>query len=157
MTIEMNDELRAKLLKTSGADEVSSILAGAGQQATAEEIERIVAEVQYAAEHDGEHLSLDELDAVAGGGWIQNYNKSGCVATVEYNSDCWGEDGGCAAIHNTYYCQPVNVRCPKCGDKYMYKHNTRWIEGGQVGILRCPYCGTTKEVDIVIWDGLIPG
>lgn len=157
MAIEMNRELYAKLLKAGGAEEVASILEGAGQQATAEEIERIVAEVRRAVEHDGEQLSLDELDAVAGGGWIQEYDKHGCQATVEYGSDCWGEDGGCAAIHNTYYCKPVNVRCPKCGDKYMYKQTSRYSGGVQVGILRCPYCKTTKEVDYVIWDGLIPG
>lgn len=157
MAIEVNAELRAKLLKAKGAEEMASVLEEAGQQATEKEIERLAAEVQYASEHDGEQLSLNELDAVSGGS-SRNYTKDGCVATVEYNSDCWGEDGGCIAVHYSYAGKPVNVRCPKCGDRYMFKsHYIQYGDQEKIGVLACPYCKTERQVELSLWDALIPG
>lgn len=153
MALEITDDLRAKLLVAKDADEVAAIIADAGQEATTEEIDRIVGELRYAAEHDGMGLSLDELDAVAGGGWIRYYHKDGCAATVEFGSDCWGEDGGCSIINNTYMSRPVDVKCT-CG-RYMFKDYIH-VETG-MGVLSCPYCKRKIEIDKAIWDALVTG
>lgn len=156
MAIEMNDELQAKLRAAKDAGEVAAVLEAAGQQATAEEIERIASELQHVAAHDGEELSLDELDAVAGGGWIQDYKADGCVATVEYGSSCVGDDGGCIAIHFTYNYQPVNVKCT-CGHWMCKSLNKRVTAEGCVGELYCPYCKRKIWEDERVYDALIPG
>ena len=153
MAIEMTNELRGKLIVAQGEEEVRAILAEAGQEATAEEVERIVAEIAHAAEHDGEGLSLDELDAVAGGGWMRDYREYGCAATVEPGSDCWGTDGGCAALHNTYLNKPVNVKC-SCGH-YMYKDVIEVRPNGEFGVLICPYCKSRKEAPVEVYRALV--
>ena len=89
MAIEMTNELLVKLLK-AGSEQVEAVLKEEGIEATQDEIDRIKAELDGAAEHDGEALSLDELDAVAGGlkDWVWNYwyDEQGCAATVEFGS-----------------------------------------------------------------------
>ena len=77
MAIEMTNELLVKLLK-AGSEQVEAVLKEEGIEATQDEIDRIKAELDGAAEHDGEALSLDELDAVAGGlkDWVWNFLRS---------------------------------------------------------------------------------
>lgn len=158
MAIEMTNELLVKLLK-AGSEQVEAVLKEEGIEATQDEIDRIKAELDGAAEHDGEALSLDELDAVAGGlkDWVWNYwyDEQGCAATVEFGSKCYGVDGGCDFIHNHYIDGPVNVKC-SCGH-YMYK---KWIDHrpeGEVGVLRCPYCNSTLDIDPRVWSALERG
>ncbi len=68
-------------------------------------------------EREGKDLSLDELDAVAGGLGRSWYNE-GCAATVEPGSDCTGEDGGCMFVHYDYNGNPHKIPCPFCGARY---------------------------------------
>ena len=70
---------------------------------------------------------------------------------LEFGSKCWGEDGGCEYFHNHYIDQPVDVKCD-CGH-YMYK---KWTTGN-IGVLRCPYCDSTLEIDARAWHVLNPG
>ena len=111
MALELTDEVRGRLRNAQGTDEVAAILTDAGAQATEAEVERIAGELAYADEHDGEELSLDEMDAVAGG---RDFSETGCAATVEPGSNCWGEDGGCTFVHFSYVNGPSKYKGP-CG------------------------------------------
>ena len=156
MALELTYELRAALRKAK-PEEVEAILAKAGQEATEEEIERLKFELNRAAEHDGEEVSLDELDAVGGGDaiWERSYYMEGCAATVEFGSSCWGTDGGCSFVNIEYLGGPVNVKC-SCGH-YMYKDTIQLVcdtHEGAYGVLKCPYCKSTINVDARVYDGL---
>ena len=152
MAIEMTNELRAKLI-SARAEEVESILAEAGVEATQVEIDRFKFEIDRAAEHDGERISLDELDAVSGGSlWDYFYDRDGCFATVEYGSDCTLNDGGCDLLFNNYFRGPVNVQC-SCG-RYMFKYGLAGEPGSLHGVLKCPYCKNTIDVDMRVFTNL---
>lgn len=70
-----------------GSDEVVQIL----EEVVDGQIE--VEKVSHLGEHDGEALSLDEMEAVAGGAEDRDWLADGCAATVEPGSNCWGTDG----------------------------------------------------------------
>ena len=150
---ESRNELERKLLEAHSTEEVMAIMKDAGVEASAEEAEKAFEKVKEHRDSDGRELSLDELEAVAGGK-IYNYTSTGCQATVEFGSDCWGVDGGCTAIHNEYYYGPVNVQC-ECG-RYMHKEHLV-SEGNHelYGVLKCYYCGREIELDPRVYRILV--
>ena len=106
---EFSVELRSKLKKAASREEVEALLKA-----------------------DGQELSPDELEDVAGG---RDWMKDGCAATVEENSDCWGTDGGCA-ISNITYTNLPETYCRKCN-----KQSAIWIYDDEKYMQRCRYCG----------------
>ena len=95
--MEITKELKEKLLKAAGEDEVKAIL---GEGADDENVSRIWNEIR--THRDLEKLDDDELEAVNGGlspGDLiryflekRDFEKEGCAATVEHNSFCGSND-----------------------------------------------------------------
>ena len=81
-------------------------------------------------------LSEDELLAVSGG---RDYPVSGCAATVEFGSSCWGTDGGCARVNIRYNRPPLEMRCPRCGAQTVYQSHTI----GSVVFYGCASCSAS--------------
>ena len=88
MAIDRN-ELKKKVMEAAGAEEIMEIMKAAGEEITAEEAERFYEKVQD--KKTDRELSLDELEAVAGGE-DRDWLRDGCAATVEGGSDCYGTD-----------------------------------------------------------------
>ena len=110
---ELSKELIAKLKKAKNIEEVAALLKAYGQdEALAEEIWK---EIEDFLEKEGKELSLDELEAVAGG---RDWVEKGCAATVEPDSDCWRTDGGCFACNIDYTNAPCKQKCLYCGAKW---------------------------------------
>ena len=116
----------AELLKVDGMD-----VAGA---------KRAWEEVCYEREHQDEELSLDELDAVAGGS-SRDWLEEGCAATVEPDSYCWGTDAGCVFINVNYAIMPDWHSCDFCGAKYTMKFDFNTFGRNHTPEYKCRECG----------------
>ena len=141
------EELTKKAMEAASADEVMEIVRAAGEEITAEEAKQFFEKVQE--RRTDKALSLDELEAVSGG---RDWVTEGCAATVEWDSDCWGVDGGCLAIHYTYSREPTtDDRCPKCGARvYLegkYGVSTGFLQGYTWKEFICRNCGPYKVKD----------
>ena len=113
--LELDKELKAKLLKAKSPDEVAGFLKAAGQEADEEAAARIWEEI---AHHSADaELSLDELESVTGGA-DRDWLTDGCAATVEPKSWCWSEDR-CTIWDVTYDHQP-HCYCRECPTGIMY-------------------------------------
>lgn len=145
------EELEKKAIEAASAEEVMEIVRAAGEEITAEEAASFFKAVQE--RKADKELALDELEAVSGG---RDWVTEGCAATVEWDSDCWGVDGGCLAIHYTYSREPTtDDRCPKCGARvYLegkYGVSTGFLQGYTWKEFICRNCGPYKVKD----DGTI--
>ena len=148
----LTDELKTKLCSAKSEEEAAALLKDAGVDTPL--AERLWTELKHKREADGKELSLDELESVSGG--IRDWVTEGCAATVEWDSDCWGVDGGCLAIHYTYSREPTtDDRCPKCGARvYLegeYGVSTGFLQGYNWKEFICRNCGPYKVKD----DGTI--
>ena len=124
---KLSKELYSKLLLADSQKEVEELLKEGGREDVP--AQEVWEKVQERRAQDGQELSLDELEDVAGG---RNWWTEGCAATVETGSHCWGTDGGCSAVYYDYYRMP-NCKCPKCGrsahktkEAYMCKNCGEW-------------------------------
>ena len=145
------EELEKKAIEAASAEEVMEIVRAAGEEITAEEAASFFKAVQE--RKADKELALDELESVSGG---RDWVTEGCAATVEWDSDCWGVDGGCLAIHYTYSREPTtDDRCPKCGARvYLegeYGVSTGFLQGYNWKEFICRNCGHYKVKD----DGTI--
>ena len=145
------EELEKKAIEAASAEEVMEIVRAAGEEITAEEAASFFKAVQE--RKADKELALDELESVSGG---RDWVTEGCAATVEWDSDCWGVDGGCLAIHYTYSREPTtDDRCPKCGARvYLegkYGVSTGFLQGYNWKEFICRKCGSYKVKD----DGTI--
>ena len=140
---EISNELKAKLSKAQSVEEIAGLLKADGQdEALAEKIWR---ELEAARASDGAELSLEELEAVAGGVTSRNWWTEGCAASVEEGSDCWGTDGGCV-FHNISYYNFPKSKCPKCGGKCICSVLYHAPGGRYSGDkYRCKTCGEWTE------------
>ncbi len=129
-------QIEQELLHTHSAAEVVSVFAEAGMEISIDTAKDIAARVVLVQKENGSALSENELDAVSGG---RDFGKEGCAATVEYGSDCWGEDGGCMLIHYTYVGGPIYFECKKCGKRQLYL--VARAVGAKGDIYRCRSCG----------------
>ena len=132
------DEIKERLFAAKSAEEVVQVLKDAGDDEA--KAERVWQEICYQREQEGRSLSLDELDAVAGGGkrdWI----KYGCNATVEPDSNCLGTDGGCMFVNVNYDQNVANVPCPFCGARYTAEYINVSIKACGEFFYRCRECG----------------
>ena len=146
--LNITNELKTKLLTAKSVEEVTALVKAAGQDITAEEAEKLWAEIKARREQDGKELSVDELDAVSGGATDRNWLLDGCAATVEEGSNCWGTDGGCVHIniHYSYFNQ--EFKCPNYAGPHQYEEISsvvHTVNGLPVieGTYRCKYCGCT--------------
>ena len=115
---ELSNELIAKLKRAQSLEEVTELLKADGQDVA--QAEKLWKELEDLHEGEDKELSLDELEAVAGGVTHRNWLEKGCSATVEPGSDCWGTDGGCSLCNIKYNHAPTTKdRCPTCG-RYVY-------------------------------------
>ena len=121
---KLSDELISKLKRAKDLDEVKTLLKAEGQdEALAGKIWK---EIETLKKKEGKELSMEELEAVAGGVKHRSWLEKGCAATVEDGSDCWFTDGGCAVCNIDYDTRPCpnGETCPFCGSKkvgfYMY-------------------------------------
>ena len=145
------EELEKKAIEAASAEEVMEIVRAAGEEITAEEAASFFKAVQE--RKADKELALDELESVSGG---RDWVTEGCAATVEWDSDCWGEDGGCIVVHYTYTREPTTKdRCPKCGARvYLegkYGVSTGFLQGYTWKEFICRNCGPYKVKD----DGTI--
>lgn len=132
------NEVKKNLYEAGSAKEVQEILNGLGFESNEEEATKLFKEIQLFHSASIEELSEDELAAISGG---RDYAKDGCAATVEPGSDCWGEDGGCIAIHFSYSHPPIKYQCKKCGT-YLYRFKQDPGSIFKYG-LKCRNCGAT--------------
>lgn len=132
--LNKNEEL---LLKAKSVDEVKSIVAEHGGSITEEEANEMYAKIQSYDPNAVVEVSVDELDAVSGGGFFfpnRSALREGCKATVEGGSACWGNDS-CDGVNVVYFRAPEeNMVCPKCGTKSMIK-----LKRGDYRCHRCKY------------------
>ena len=98
---EISKELLEKLTNAKTREEAAALLKAEGIEDAPEE--KIWEQVQQLRVPEAQELSLDELDDVAGGATERDWWTSGCAATVEPGSDCWGTDGGCSTCNIKYY------------------------------------------------------
>ena len=110
---ELSNDLIAKLKKAQNPEEVAELLKADGHDE--EDAEKIWGELEKMHAEENQELSLDELDAVAGG---RDWLKKGCAATVEPGSNCWGTDGGCKIMNIKYDNKPCDQCCMFCGARY---------------------------------------
>lgn len=130
------EKIRRALGLAQSADDTKRILAENGIEIGSEEAERLYGRISSKLAEGAEELSDDELMAVSGG---RDYGKDGCAATVEPDSDCWGEDGGCEWIHYSYSHPPISLKCKVCGT-YLYRFERPEGSLFKYG-LRCRKCG----------------
>ena len=94
-SMEITQEMRARLIRAKDQEEVRAIL---GPEAAEDEIEQIWREIEAHRPADGlEAVDDDELEVVAGG---QDYGKDGCSSTTKYEW-CWADDH-CDVLITTY-------------------------------------------------------
>ena len=143
---ETKKEFESKLLKANSVEDVMAIMKEAGVETSAEEVQKTFEKVKERNEADGKELSLDELDAVAGGVTHRNWIEEGCAATVEPGSDCWGTDGGCTFVNINYgVAEPVDHACPFCGAPYTVQRSYSTNAGGGKGYYyKCRVCGKSS-------------
>ena len=137
MAIE-REELKKKTLAAASAEEIMEIMKAAGEEITAEEAERFYEKVQD--KKTDRELSLDELEAVAGGE-DRDWLRDGCAATVEAGSDCYGTDM-CGLWPVIYEHRPTRHKCSVCGG-ILYSNGS--TGGGffeeEVYHYKCASCG----------------
>ena len=137
MAIDRN-ELRKKAMEAASAEEIMEIMKAAGEEITAEEAERFYEKVQD--KKTDRELSLDELEAVAGGE-DRDWLRDGCAATVEAGSDCYGTDM-CGLWPVIYEHRPTRHKCSVCGG-ILYSNGS--TGGGffeeEVYHYKCASCG----------------
>ena len=131
---ELPKELIAKLNEAQSAEEAAGLLKAEGLDRPV--AEKLFRELRAAREREGRELSIDELDAVAGGA-DRDWLTDGCAATVEPDSWC-GSDDACLIDDVTYDHEPVAV-CEKCGG-YMYETYS-W----ELVYWKCKTCGFSKQ------------
>ena len=124
-------ELTSKLKKAESREEVEALLKADGQDLAL--TDEVWAKAEELRAQDGQELSLDELEDVAGG---RDWYEDGCAATVEIGSDCWSTDGGCAMCNISYSSMP-NCKCPKCGAKAFYHEPDSCISPFYVACRNC--------------------
>lgn len=135
------DETKKQLFEAQSIEEVSQILKERGVEEDAEKIWRKISDLR---EKEGKNLSLNELEAVAGGTANRDWLKDGCAATVEPDSNCWSNDGGCMVLDNSYAFKPCYTHCVGCGAKYTYQSSFATdISGGRAYKYECRECGKT--------------
>ena len=131
-------EMDKKLSKAGSIEEVKSIIEDSGESINDEDAKLLYDKIKSMDSDAIVELSVEELDAVAGG--RRDYMTEGCKATVEYGSNCWGNDF--CAIFNVWYERAPEANCPKCGagmgrvSKECMSH-----------IIKCPRCGQTKKIE----------
>ena len=137
MAIDRN-ELKKKAMEAAGAEEIMEIMKAAGEEITAEEAERFYEKVQD--KKTDRELSLDELEAVAGGE-DRDWLRDGCAATVAAGSDCYGTDM-CGLWPVIYEHRPTRHKCSVCGG-ILYSNGS--TGGGffeeEVYHYKCASCG----------------
>ena len=137
MAIDRN-ELKKKAMEAASAEEIMEIMKAAGEEITAEEAERFYEKVQD--KKTDRELSLDELEAVAGGE-DRDWLRDGCAATVEAGSDCYGTDM-CGLWPVIYEHRPTRHKCSVCGG-ILYSNGS--TGGGffeeEVYHYKCASCG----------------
>ena len=138
----LTNELEAKLLAAHSAEEAAALLRSAGVDKPL--AERIWQELAHQRASDDKELSLNELEAVAGG--TRDWVTEGCAATVEPGSWCWSNDH-CAVVVEHYDNTPVSVNCPRCGT-YFY------TEPRETGGRSCLYyvCKACKFERFAYWN-----
>ena len=149
--INITKELKKKLLAAQSAEEAAELVKADGQEITAEDTERIWGEITKRREKDIQMLSLDELEAVSGGGDLRNWPVDGCAATVEPDSWCWSNDA-CEVSEVEYKDPPIdNIGiwdvdpCPNCGG-YMYFFQYQDAAKHRA-VVRCPRCGHKHVIE----------
>jgi hypothetical protein len=132
------EELEKKAIEAASAEEVMEIVRAAGEEITAEEAASFFKAVQE--RKADKELSLDELEAVAGGE-DRDWLRDGCAATVEAGSDCYGTDM-CGLWPVTYEHRPTRHKCSVCGG-ILYSNGS--TGGGffeeEVYHYKCASCG----------------
>ena len=132
------EELEKKAIEAASAEEVMEIIRAAGEEITAEEAASFFKAVQE--RKADKELSLDELEAVAGGE-DRDWLRDGCAATVEAGSDCYGTDM-CGLFPVTYEHRPTRHKCSVCGG-ILYSNGS--TGGGffeeEVYHYKCASCG----------------
>ena len=103
--INLSNELKAKLTKAQSAGEMAALLKDAGEDETL--AEQLWGELAYKREQEGRALSLDELEAVSGGG--RDCITQGC-AEVTNSKNCWGVDM-CIWVYTDYDVFPTWNYC----------------------------------------------
>ena len=94
----------SRLMKLTTVDEVKALCAEAGFDCTDEDAKQLLEKTK---------ISPDELESLSGGAQrkevlncsfchTRSSKDSGCAATVEEGSDCWGTDGGCMVCNINY-------------------------------------------------------
>lgn len=151
--LNIDGELRSRLFKAKSAEQVIEMFKECGQEIKAEDAEHVFQEISKYQK--GSEFSVDELEAVTGGGISRDFITEDCAATVEPYSDCWGVDGGCLFVHYTYSNWPTDVHCPTCNgyvhldEDYMIYNGYGDSRNGFYKQYTCPKCGTytvkTKE------------
>ena len=127
-------------------EEVKALLAEGGAEMSDEEAELIHTLARQILDPANRELSLDELQAVAGGVTDRDWDKDGCAATVEDGSSCWFTDGGCVAVNISYKHKPVQF-CFNCGAYGMIHDDSVFVERVEPYVemyreyLHCHYCG----------------
>ncbi|MCR4688683.1 MAG: hypothetical protein K5745_03925 [Saccharofermentans sp.] len=111
---ECSEELRNKLMSVTTQDEARKMIKAEYPDIEPEALDKISEEFfKYVGSRE---LSLDELDAVAGGS--RNYRDDGCSG--DYTDEfCWFNDA-CLATINTYYNYETSFTCPRCGAPLYY-------------------------------------
>lgn len=136
--LELSNELREQLGKAKSREDVARLVQGAGLEADDEALDKLWGEISRVS--SDEELSLDELDAVAGGLELnRDFANDGC--RWDYTDEhCWAYDACDAAIY-WYYNIPSPAKCPRCGDTVYYWESTveGW-QGGKIQIYRCHRC-----------------
>ena len=133
--LNITNELKAKLLAAESAEEVTELLKADGQETPPEVAARLWEEIKKARKQDGKELSLDELEAISGGGSDRDWPTDGCAATVEPLSWCDSNDS-CIYWDVRYTHAPYTHTCPKCG-AFMYVDFSYLRK-----YYKCKYCGT---------------
>jgi hypothetical protein len=132
------EELKKKALEAASAEEIMEIMKAAGEEITAEAAAQLFEKAQ--AKKTDKELSLDELEAVAGGE-DRDWLRDGCAATVEAGSDCYGTDM-CGLWPVTYEHRPTRHKCSVCGG-ILYSNGS--TGGGffeeEVYHYKCASCG----------------
>ena len=148
---QITNELKAKLLAAKSAEEAAALVKAAGQEISAEETEKLWAEITKRRDQDGKELSPDELEAVSGG--TRNWASKGCKATVEEDSWCWSSDA-CYYNEVVYENFDASEKCPAYPGRHHYDQTeTEFItEIHMRAKMVCRYCGNSYMSE---WDRVI--
>lgn len=126
-----------KYLEAQSVEQVAELLKADGEDVA--KAEAVWQEVSRLREQMGKDLSLDELDAVAGG-IDRDWWTEGCGATVEPGSGCLVQDAGCLVTWYAYRRKPGRTMCIFCGAPYTYESESAGIGGRPNGKYGCRVC-----------------